>query len=120
MAAESLDVGQLQVDLEQGAERLEKAAEALYGATLAYEKAEEAWERVRLLELANIYEEHERQGKRMPNERVQNGLVLRTFATDEVYITFRETKAAKEALDVRYRALAAATSARQSLLKAMT
>lgn len=109
-----LDLGVLEREIEQGAERLELAADRLYDATKRFEDAEAAWDKKRLLEYARLY--HEMNGK-VPGEEVRLGLVLELHGDSDEYLEFIAAKAESEALDKRYRALAASVNARQSLLK---
>jgi Asp-tRNA(Asn)/Glu-tRNA(Gln) amidotransferase A subunit family amidase len=111
----TFDRGQVEVEVEQGAERLETAAETLYKATVRFEKAEEAWERIALIEEARVAQAIDTYGK--TSERTRRGLVLKAYQSSDVYLEFVAAKAESNALDKRYRALAAAVNARQSLLK---
>jgi hypothetical protein len=112
----SFNPGLTTVKVDEGAERLEKAADQLYDATKRYEDAEAAWDKKRLLEYARLY--HQLNGK-VPGEEVRLGLVLELHGDSEEYLEWIAAKAEVEALDKRYRAFAASVSARQSLLKVM-
>lgn len=118
----SFDPGQVMADVDTGATRLEKAADTYSAAVLRFEKAEEVYERemalARTMADAGI---HASTGK-MPSQDRRQDLALKAVQRDkpEVYTEYFAAKAEKEALAVRYRALSAAVSARQSLLKALS
>lgn len=109
-----MDQGSLERDVEEGAARLEVAAEALYDATIARGKAEVEYERARLKALANLHREYEE--KRLPAQDVRDSLIFPLLSNE--WDNFYVQKYTEEAMDKRYRALQHAVSARQSLLKA--
>lgn len=119
MSTPALDIGKLEVAVEDGGNRLEEAAESLYKATLRFEKAEAAWEKLVLLAEAKLIVDAERKGERIPGERTRLALIMQVLGGDDEYLEYVAAKAENNALDKRYRALAAAVNARQSLLRRM-
>ena len=117
--ADTLDPGQLQVEIERGAERLETASEGLYRAIKDHEEKEQEWERLRLQEVARIVHEAKEKGERVPGEDVRNAMVMQTHATSDAYLNHVVAKAHAEALEKSSRLLAASVNARQTLLKVM-
>lgn len=113
-ASVSLDPGALQVAVDEGADRLEAAADALYKATVKAGQAELVFEKARLVALATLHREAE-SGK-LPAQDIRQALIFPRLSSewDDYYVAKYEL----EAVEKRYRALAAAVSARQSLLKA--
>jgi hypothetical protein len=111
--------------VDEGADKLEAASEVMEAAVMDFENAEEAFE----LEMAKLRLEADlasgeetKDGKRkLPSQDRRQDVALTTLRRDkpEVYTAYFATKAVKEAKNVKYRALAAAVSARQSLLKAV-
>ncbi len=118
---DAFDPGRLMAEVERGAQRLEQAAERLYQATMRWEAAEEAYE----LEAAKYRLQadmtHEEAHSKLPSQdrRQDMALVALQREQPEVYVEYHAAKAEHEALAVRYRALAASVSGRQSLLKVL-
>lgn len=111
--------GQIFEEVEQGAQRLEKAADAYYEAVREYEEAENDFERELTKQIIAIVHESKQAGeKRPPAEDIRKAMALERIP-QEVYTRYLTAKANREALKVRYDALKAAVSARQSLLKAL-
>ena len=108
----SLDPGAAQVAIDEGADRLEKAADALYDATVKAGNAELEFQRARLMFLAGLH----RKMDRLPAQDIRDALVKE--AVGEVWDAFYIAKYEQEAIEKRYRALAASVNARQSLLRA--
>lgn len=109
--------------VEDGADRLEKAASAYHDAVKRHEEAEEAYERE--MAKARIQADHaslnDENIKRLPSKERRQDMALAAVQREQpdVYTAYFAARAQREALAVRYRALAAAVSARQSLLKAL-
>lgn len=116
----SFDPGRLMRDVDEGANRLELAAEKLHDATLRFETAEEAYDAAmaKLRLQADLVHSGQHDGK-LPSQDRRQDVALTSLQRDntEVYVEYFAAKAEHEALSVRYRALAAAVSARQSLLR---
>lgn len=117
----SFDPGRLIRDVDEGASRLEQAADALDTATRQFEELEEQVD----LELAKLRLEadstHLSEHGKLPSQERRNDIALTALKRDHpvLYSDFFAAKATVEALSVRYRSLAAAVSARQSLLRAL-
>ena len=110
----SFDPGQIMADVENGATRLEKAADVYSKAVERFEEAENVFQMAMAKERTRVFEAHE--GKLAADLR--NDYALKAIDT-EIRTEYAAAKADKEAQAVRFRALAAAVSARQSLLKAL-
>jgi hypothetical protein len=115
----TFDPGQLMAAVDDGATRLEKAAGAYHDAVLEHERAEALYERDFQKKLLVVYHRAKDSGERMPAEDIRRAMA-HELVDAEVYADFLEAKAKREALAVRYRALAASVSARQSLLKSLS
>lgn len=115
----NFDPGALISAVEEGSARLEAAADQLHNAVVKYERAEADYERALQMQLIVIYHRAKESGERMPAEDVRNALAHQAI-NNEIYAEYLSAKAEKEALQVRYRALQASVSARQSVLKALT
>jgi hypothetical protein len=119
----SLNPGQLMSDVEKGAERLEKAADQYSEAVERFETAEEGYEMAmaKARTIADHASLNDPDIKKLPSKERRQDIALTTVQREqpEVYTEFFAAKAHKEALAVRYRALSAAVSARQSLLRAL-
>lgn len=108
--------------VEDGAARLEKAASSYHDAVERFELAEEAYEHA--MAVARTAADHaslnDEKIKKLPSKERRQDIALVGLKREqpEVYSEFFAAKAHKEALAVRYRALSASVSARQSLLKA--
>jgi hypothetical protein len=116
----SFDPGQVMSEVEEGAARLEKAADVYSKAVLRFETAEEAYE----LEMAKARLRADGQGAggKLPSQDRRQDQALR-YVHDlhaDTYVEYFAAKADKEAQAVLYRALSASVSARQSLLKALS
>jgi hypothetical protein len=114
----SFDPGQVMSDVEEGASRLEKAADVYSKAVLRFETAEEAYE----LEMAKARLRADGQADKLPSQDRRQDQALR-YVHDlhaDTYVEYFAAKADKEAQAVLYRALSASVSARQSLLKALS
>jgi hypothetical protein len=109
------DRGNVERQIEQGADALEEMADELYEATKGFEEKEAKWERHALIAEARIAQDEDQYGK--TSERVRRGLVLETFREKPVYLEYVAARAQAHALDKKHRALAAAVNARQSLLR---
>lgn len=114
----TFDPGALMNAVDEGANRLERASEAYHDAVLRYERSEAAYERAFQKQLIVIHHRAKEAKERPPAEDLRRALAHEAI-DGEVYGEYLEAKAQREALAVRYRALAAAVSARQSLLKAL-
>jgi hypothetical protein len=117
----SLDPGQLMSDVEKGAERLEKAADQYSEAVERFETAEEAFEFAMARERTEADHQALSDTNKLPSQDRRQDIALCILRDNdkEVYVEYFAAKAHKEALAVRYRALSAAVSARQSLLRAL-
>lgn len=115
-----VDRGSLELQVEDGADRLEEAAETLYKATKRFEEAEAKWDRKRLLEIARIYHDCKNEGDRLPGEDVRTALIMEIHGESPEYLEFIAAKAENEALDKRFRALSASVNARQSVLRRLS
>jgi hypothetical protein len=108
--------------VETGAAKLADAANVYHDAVERFEEAEEAYEHE--MAVARTKADHaslnDEKIKKLPSkERRQDiALVWMKREKPDVYAEFFASKAHKEAVAVKYRALAASVSARQSLLKA--
>lgn len=113
----AFDPGATMVAVDKGADRLERAADAYHDAVERFEKAEEAFD----LAMAKGRIQADMSAEKLPSQDRRQDLALTTLQREqpEVYTEFFAAKAHKEALAVRYRALSASVSARQSLLKAI-
>ena len=114
MDVSAFDPGRVMSEVEDGAGRLEKAADTYYAAVKRFEDAEAKYEMAMAIERTKVYEQHD--GKIAADLR--NDYALKRL-DPEVRTEYAAARADKEALTVRFRALAAAVSARQSLLKAL-
>jgi hypothetical protein len=118
----SFDPGQVMSEVEEGAGRLENAADVYSKAVLRFEKAEEAYERaIAYLRVEADISFEDKTGK-LPSQERRHDLALRSLHESKtgVYSEYFAAKADKEAQAVLYRALSASVSARQSLLKALS
>lgn len=111
---DSFDPGQVMADVDEGATRLEKAASTYHDAVKRFETAEADFDMAMAKERTRVFEAHD--GKLAADLRNDYALMAIDEATRTEYAAAR---ANKEALSVRFRALAAAVSARQSLLRAL-
>jgi hypothetical protein len=102
--------------VDDGAERLEKAAESLHAAVLDAEKASQTYDEAYEKELLRIYDEAKKSGERMPAEDVRRALAHHRIES-KVYIAHVETKAKLAAQEKLFRGLEKSVSARQSVLK---
>jgi hypothetical protein len=118
----SFDPGQVMSEVEEGAARLEKAADVYSKAVLRFEKAEEAFERNLAHARVEADIEHESAHNKLPSQERRHDLALRAIYEVQpgIYAEYFAAKADKEAQAVLYRALSASVSARQSLLKALS
>jgi hypothetical protein len=109
-------------EVEEGAGRLEKAADVYSKAVLRFEKAEEVYERKMAMARVEADMAHERRHNKLPSQERRHDLALHAlYETQEgVCVEYFAAKADKEAQAVLYRALSASVSARQSLLKALS
>jgi hypothetical protein len=116
------DPGQVLSEVEEGAGRLEKAADVYSKAVLRFENAEQAYElAMAKLRVTVDLESHKDTGKLPSQDRRQDtALTLIAAEQPDVYTEYFAAKADKEAQAVLYRALSASVSARQSLLKALS
>lgn len=112
------DPGQIMSEVEAGATRLETAADTYSEIVQEFEEAENAFEMDRAKHRTRIYEEAVTRGDKVPAEDVRDALSLQAI-DPEIRLRYAEARARKEAQAVRFRALLAAVSARQSLLKAL-
>jgi hypothetical protein len=116
-----LDPGAVMNQVDEGADRLEKAAD-VYSA--AVEKFEELENEVELLLAAYRVEEdadfYKKNGKYPSQDRRSDkALLMLDENNEQLRVDYAAAKAKKEAQATRFRALTAATTARQSLLKAL-
>lgn len=109
----SLDPGATQVAIDEGAERLEEAADAVHKAITAEGKAEHAWQRARLLCLAHLYRDG---GGKLPAQDIREAVAQQEHS--EEWDAYFIAKYQREAVEKSSRLLAAAINARQSLLRA--
>jgi hypothetical protein len=114
-----VDVGVVMAEVEEGAGRLEKAADVMDAATRRYEQAENAYSRAVEVELVRIHHEAKQAGERPPAEDLRRALAHAAIE-DGIYEEYLAAKAELAARTSRYRALSASVSARQSLLKALS
>lgn len=114
----SFDPGQVMRDVDNGAARLETASDAYAAIVERFEKAENARDMAVAIERTRIYEQAISEGKKVPAEDLRDAMSLQAI-DPEVRNEYAAAKAEKEAQAVRFRALLAAVSARQSLLKAL-
>ena len=115
----SLDPTSLTADVEKGAASLEKAADSYSKAVLRAERAENAYEREFQKKLLVVYHKAKESGERTPAEDLRRAMA-HELIDSEVYAEHLESKALKEAMAVKFRALQSAVSARQSLLKVLS
>ncbi|MGH2761417.1 MAG: hypothetical protein ACRDLD_02365 [Thermoleophilaceae bacterium] len=114
----SFDPGEVMNAVEDGADRLEKAADAYSDAVKRFEDAQNDYERDFQKQLLVIADRARKAGERVPAGDLRSAEAHQKLDS-KVYGEYLAAKAEKEALATRYRALAAAVSARQSLLKAL-
>lgn len=107
------DQGQLDQDVEKGAERLEKAADLIYQAVIEAGEAEAKYKAAEMTELKRL--EIEQDGK-MPASDLRQARIFPKLS--EEFYTYVHTKTKQEALEKSTRLHAAVLNARQSLLKA--
>jgi hypothetical protein len=115
----SLDPGKIMADVDKGADRLEAAADTYSKAVLRYEKAENDYERAVQKQLLVVLDKSKKAGERVPAEDLRRAMAHDAI-DPEVYAEYLEARAHKESLSVRFRALSASVSARQSLLKSLS
>lgn len=114
----TFDPGETMSAVERGADRLEQAADVMYDATRRFENAENTYNRAVEAELVRIFHDHKQSGERIPAEDLRRALAHAAIEGG-IYDEYLAAKAELSAREKRYRALAAAVSARQSLLKAL-
>jgi uncharacterized protein YigA (DUF484 family) len=104
--------------VETGASKLADAADKYHDAVKRFEEAEEEFERE--MAKGRLAADSQMPGGKLPSQDRRQDLALTALHREqpEVYVEFFAAKAHKEAVAVKYRALAASVSARQSLLKA--
>lgn len=113
------DPGRLMADVDDGANRLERAAEALHDSTLRWEQAEEEYEAQMAQSRLQADFRHEDEHGKLPSQDRRQDMAISDMRHQHpaIYLEYFSAKSQHEALQVRYRALAAAVSARQSLLR---
>jgi len=111
-----LDPGAVTAAVDEGATRLERAAESLHAAVLDAEKASQVYDEAYEKELLRIYDEAKKSGERMPAEDVRRALAHHRIES-KVYIAHVEAKATLAAQEKLFRGLEKSVSARQSVLK---
>jgi hypothetical protein len=118
----SFDPGQVMSEVEEGAGRLEKAADVYSKAVLRFEEAEQEYERILAFKRVETDISFEARTGKLPSQERRHDIALRSLHESEpgVYTEYFAAKADKEAQAVLYRALSASVSARQSLLKALS
>jgi hypothetical protein len=119
----SFDPGQVMSEVEDSASRLEKAADVYSAAVERFEKAEQEYEfeMAKARMYADSTSMDPKTGRRPSQERRHDvALTLVQREHSGVYTEYFAAKADKEAQAVRFRALAASVSARQSLLRALS
>lgn len=104
--------------VEGGADRLEAAADGLYRATKQAAEAEAVYDEAYEKELLTIYHEAKRAGDRMPAEDVRRAIAHEAL-DDGIYAAHLLAKAELAAGEKLMKGLLAATSARQSVLRAL-
>lgn len=114
------DPGRLMVEVDRGADRLEKAIGIVSKATGRFEAAEEAFE-VEMAELrlrADLAHAESHDGK-LPSQDRRQDVALTALRREkpQVYVEYFAAKTDKESAEKAARLLQAAVSARQSLLK---
>lgn len=102
--------------VEDGAEKLTKLSDQMAQAIRDAAECETAYESAFEKELLRIYHDSRQRGERMPAEDVRRALAHEAVE-DGVYAAFLMSKANLAATDKQMKALSAAVSARQSLLK---
>jgi hypothetical protein len=114
----SFDPGTVMSEVEDSASRLEKAADVYSAAVERFEEAEERFE----LEMARARLRADGMSDKLPSQDRRQDQALRYVhdLSTGTYTEYFAAKADKEAQAVRFRALAASVSARQSLLRALS
>jgi hypothetical protein len=114
-----LDRGNIEREIEEGADRLERASEKLYQAIQRFERAEEAFD----YKMADLRIQadlaHQSEHKKLPSQDRRQDMALTTLRREheDTYVEFFASKADVEALQARYRALEKSVNARQSVLR---
>lgn len=106
-------------DVDNGASRLEQAAEVLYKAVLRHEKAENDYERAVQRQLIVIEDKAKKAGERVPAEDLRKARAHDAI-DPEVYAEYLESKAHRKALEFKFRGLSSSVSARQTVLKSLS
>ena len=110
------DPGELEVTVEEGASRLEAAAEALYHAHRQASEAELAYDKAFEIELLRIYDAAKQAGERMPAEDVRRAIAHRSMG-EEAYTRHMKAKGELAGQEKLFKGLSGAVNARQSLLR---
>ncbi len=105
--------------IDDGARALDTSGRELGLSIKAAAEAEIEYERSMTIELLKVKDEYDAQGEKLPAEGLRTAMAHKRIKA-AVYADYITTKARVDALRGYLRALEAATSARQSLLKAMT
>jgi hypothetical protein len=118
----SFDPGQVMSEVEDSAGRLEKAADVYSAAVERFEEAEQAYELAMAKARIDADFHISTQTGKHPSQDRRQDQALRAVQREqtETYTEYFAAKADKEAQAVRFRALAASVSARQSLLRALS
>jgi exonuclease VII small subunit len=102
-------------DLDRGRKRLDQAADIYHDAVEKYEDLEQAFE----LEMAKARVAADNASEKLPSQDRRRDLALIHVHREhpELYANYHAAKAHKEAVAVKYRALAASVNAAQTLLR---
>lgn len=113
------DRGNLEREIEDGADRLETASEKLYKAIQRFENAEEAFDFMMADLRIQADLAHQSEHGRLPSQDRRQDMALTTLKREheDTYVEFFVAKADVESLQARYRALEKAVNARQSVLR---
>lgn len=114
-----LDPSRVVREVDEGAERLEKAADVFSASVKRFEDAEQDFELAMAIERKKAYFDTDTRTKKPPAEDVRDAMAL--ASVDEgIRLEYAAAKAEKESQKTRFYALQGAVSARQSLLKYLT
>jgi hypothetical protein len=103
--------------VDEGADRLEKAADVVAEAIHRFETAEANYKRAVEKQLLVVHDRAKKAGERTPAEDLRTAMAHNAI-DPEVYAEYLQAKAHHESVKAKERLLRAAVSARQSLLKA--
>lgn len=117
----SFDPGKTMREVDEGADRMEKAADTLTEAIENYERLEHEYDYQLAIERTKVFHDpeiREAAGNKPPAADLRLDFAIQRI-DPQLRADYAAAKASKEALMIRFRALEKALSARQSVLKAL-